>query len=66
MAIKTIVTGGRHEDPTEWSGTNPLCKTCGEKEIEYQSDHCEDHQRCYYCGEREQCVDDGKNCKELE
>mgnify|MGYP003654521785 FL=1 len=56
--IKTIVIGGQYEDPTEWNGTNPDCKLC-EKEIEMNSEHCEDHQRCYYCGEREECEDEG-------
>ena len=59
----TIIIGGQYDDPTEWSGTNPTCNLC-EKEIEDQSEHCEDHQRCYFCGEREQCIDNGINCKE--
>jgi len=52
--ITTIVTGGQYEDPTEWNGTNPSCLVC-EKEIEFMDEYCEDHQRCYYCGEREEC-----------
>jgi len=62
--IKTIVTGGQYDDPTEWNGTNPSCKLC-DKEIEHMDEYCEDHQRCYYCGEREECEDEGINCKEI-
>ena len=51
---------GSINDPTEWNGTNPECKLC-DKEIEIDSEHCEDHQRCYYCAEREGC--DCKDCK---
>lgn len=44
-------------DPTEWNGTNPSCKLC-DKEIEFMDEYCEDHQRCYDCGEREECETD--------
>ena len=52
------------EDPTEWNGTNPSCKLC-DKEIEHMDEYCEDHQRCYYCGEREECEDEGVNCNKM-
>jgi hypothetical protein len=55
--INTILIGGQYEDPTEWNGTNPNCLLC-EKEIELMDEYCEDHQRCYYCGEREVCEED--------
>ena len=58
--IKKIIIGGQYEDPTEWNGINPQCKLC-EKEIEMDSEHCENHQRCYYCSEREGC--ECKDCK---
>ena len=53
------------DDPTEWNGDNPICniEDC-EKEVEYDDEYCEDHQRCCYCGEREECEDSGDNCKE--
>ena len=54
---------GTPTDPSEWNGNNPECKLC-DKEIEMDSEHCEDHQRCYYCGEREICEEHGVNCKE--
>ena len=53
---------GTPTDPTEWNGTNPDCKLC-DKEIEIDDDYCEDHQRCYYCGEREICEDECENQK---
>ena len=62
--IKTIVIGGQYNDPREWNGTNPSCKLC-DKEIEMNDEYCEDHQRCYYCGEREECEGEGTNCKEI-
>ena len=43
------------DDPTQWNGTNPKCEICGEKEVEMNDNYCEDHQDCYYCGEREDC-----------
>ena len=52
------------EDPTLFNGQNPKCELC-DKQVEKYDEFCEDHQRCYYCGEREVCVDQGKNCKEL-
>ena len=55
--INTILIGCQYEDPTEWNGTNPSCLLC-EKEIELMDEYCEDHQRCYYCGEREACEED--------
>lgn len=58
--IKTIVIGGQYEDPTEWNGKNPECKLC-DKDIEHMDEYCEDHQRCYYCGDRENDCD----CSEL-
>ena len=58
MTITKIIIGGQYENPTEWDGTNPECKLCN-KEIEIDSEHCEDHQRCCDCGDREGC-----NCKE--
>ena len=48
-------------DPTEWNGTNPSCNLC-DKEVENMDEYCEDHQRCYYCGEREECED----CEEID
>ena len=60
--IKTIVTGGQYDDPSEWDGDNPKCilDYC-EKEIEMNDEYCEDHQRCYYCGDRENCDDECPN-----
>ena len=55
--INTILIGGQYEDPTEWNGTNPSCLLC-EKEIELIYEYCEDHQRCYYCGERDLSEED--------
>ena len=48
MTITKIIIGGQYENPTEWDGTNPECKLCN-KEIEIDSEHCEDHQRCCDC-----------------
>ena len=45
---------GSQTDPTEWKGTNPDCQLC-HNEIEMDSEYCENHQRCYDCGEREVC-----------
>ena len=50
------------DDPTEWNGRNPSCKLC-DKDIEMNDEYCEDHQRCYYCGEREECdCDERSDC----
>ncbi len=57
MTIKRLF--GFSQDPSEWSGKNALCKVCGEKEVEINDDYCEDHQRCYDCGENDYC-----DCKE--
>ena len=51
------------ENPADYNGNNPSCLLC-DKEAEHLDEYCEDHQRCYYCGERETCEDEGKNCKE--
>ena len=58
-----IALFGVPENPCEWDGENPQCKLC-EKEIEKDDEYCEDHQRCYYCGEREECEEEGISCKE--
>ena len=52
--IKKIVLGGKYEDPRDWNGKNPKCELC-EKQVEKDDDFCEDHQRCYDCGENEDC-----------
>ena len=62
-SILTINIGGLYYDPTEWNGKNKSCEHC-DKDVEYDSDYCEDHQPCYYCGETLHCVDNGKYCKE--
>jgi hypothetical protein len=54
MVIETIVTGGQYDDPTEWNGDNPECKLCP-KTAEMDDEYCEDHQRCYFCGENDDC-----------
>ena len=51
------------ENPADYNGNNPSCLLC-DKEAENLDEYCEEHQRCYYCGERETCEDEGKNCKE--
>mgnify|MGYP004454448715 CR=1 FL=1 len=58
MTINKIITGGQHNDPTEWDDNNPECKLC-DKEAEIDDEYCEDHQRCCDCSDREGC-----NCKE--
>ena len=60
--IKTIITGGQYDDPTEWDGNNPKCTLdyCDFDVVNYD-EYCEDHQRCYYCGDRENCDDDCPN-----
>ena len=50
------------DNPTDYNGQNVLCLLC-EKEVEHDEEHCEEHEGCYYCGERENCIDDGINCK---
>lgn len=62
--ITTLVIGGHYDDPRDWNGKNPTCELC-EKEVEMNDEYCEDHQRCYYCGEREVCEDEGENCTNL-
>tara|TARA_R110000765_G_scaffold17376_5_gene47632 strand:- start:6028 stop:6342 length:315 start_codon:yes stop_codon:yes gene_type:complete len=42
-------------NPSDWNGTNPLCKECGEKEIEMNDEYCEDCFPCFECGERTDC-----------
>ena len=42
------------ENPINWNGINPRCKLC-EKEIEMNDEYCEDHQRCFHCGENDDC-----------
>ena len=39
-------------DPTEWNGKTPICKLgdC-ERDIETDSDFCNEHQDCPACGE---------------
>jgi|TARA_R110002050_G_scaffold168129_1_gene299235 hypothetical protein len=51
------------ENPVDYNGQNVLCLLC-EKEVEHDEEHCEEHLGCYYCGERENCIDEGINCKE--
>mgnify|MGYP003679895395 FL=1 len=51
------------DNPADYNGQNVLCLLC-EKEVEHDEEHCEEHLGCYYCGERENCIDEGKNCKE--
>ena len=51
------------ENPADYNGNNPSCLLC-DKEAEHLDEYCEDHQRCYYCGERETCEDEGTNCNE--
>lgn len=53
--IKTIITDGQYSDPREFDSKKTLCKICGEKEVEFNDDYCEDHEDCFYCGEREDC-----------
>ena len=50
------------ENPADYNGKNPSCKLC-DKEAENLDEYCEEHQRCYYCGERETCEEEGTNCK---
>ena len=50
-------------DPTLWNGQNPKCELCNEDALPFD-EYCEEHQRCYYCGEREECEEEGKNCIE--
>ncbi len=45
-------------DPTEWNGKNTPCKLC-EKDAENMDEYCEDHQRCFMCGDNDDC-----SCKE--
>ena len=55
---------GAPQDPTEWNGKNVICLLC-DKEAENFDEHCEEHQPCYYCNEREEC-DCEKNEKLIE
>ena len=48
------------ENPSDWNGINPNCKLC-EKEIEKNDDYCEDHQRCFWCGDNDDCDCDTKH-----
>ena len=48
--INTIITGGQYNDPTE-DGNNLRCKLCS-NDAENFDEYCEEHQRCYYCGDR--------------
>lgn len=52
--INTIITGGQYDDPTEWNGKNARCKLC-DNDAENFDEYCEEHQRCDFCGEREEC-----------
>ena len=44
------------EDPTEWNGKIPTCKTddC-ERDIDTDSEFCNEHQDCVMCGENDDC-----------
>tara|TARA_R110000824_G_scaffold357582_2_gene545149 strand:- start:1933 stop:2223 length:291 start_codon:yes stop_codon:yes gene_type:complete len=48
------------ENPSDWNGINPNCKLC-EKEIEKNDEYCEDHQRCFWCGDNDNCDCDTKH-----
>jgi aerobic-type carbon monoxide dehydrogenase small subunit (CoxS/CutS family) len=61
--IKTLVVGGQYTDPTDWNGEIVKCELC-DKQAERDDEYCENHQRCYYCGQREMCSNQGKNCFE--
>ena len=45
---------GFAQNPDESDEKNPSCELC-DKESENYDEYCEDHQRCYYCAEREDC-----------
>ena len=41
-------------NPINWDGNNRKCKLC-DKDSENFDEYCEDHQRCYYCGDNDDC-----------
>ena len=50
-------------NPINWDEkNNPKCilDYCDFDAVNYD-EYCEDHQRCYYCGDRENCDDDCPN-----
>ena len=54
MVIKKLF--GIVKNPNEWDGKQETCVICEcEKVVEFNDEYCEDHQRCYYCGDRVQC-----------
>tara|TARA_Y100000593_G_C4100186_1_gene232867 strand:- start:228 stop:404 length:177 start_codon:yes stop_codon:yes gene_type:complete len=48
--IKTLF--GFPKDPIE--GKDIKCKLC-DNNILYLSEHCEEHQKCFYCNKRKKC-----------
>ena len=47
-----------NNNPINWDGNNKKCKLC-DKDAENMDEYCENHQRCYNCGDNEDC-----DCKE--